>query len=1732
MRLSSVWSLCLLCLALQLVAKDAAVLGSPTEAATTTALNAFYTALSGSGWTSKSGWGGSSPYCDTSNTANNWYGIMCATGTTNVISINLNNNNLHGTIPAASLGVLTDLQSLILTGNSDLSGTLPSDMTALTQLSFVNIGSTDISGSITDAMANAWTKMTFFRADLTQMDGTLPASLSQWTQLETLHLQDNSFSGTLPPGYSAWSNIQSIRLGDNSFEGTIPSQWSTMTKLTYFSIHANPEIGGTLPASWSALTQMQQFFADGCGFYGTLPASWSAWTGLNVLSLSRNYLNGTIPASWFSSWSQLYLLNLESNELDGTLPATIAFGNAMTNFNIADNYFWGTLPTVWHFNASTTLVQELTFDISFNQLSGPLPATWSSWVGVNYFACHTMTLNGTLPASWSSWTDIQILHLYDNEFSGTLPASWSSLTQLTSFSMSYNKLYGSVPGSWNFPALKTLNLNNNMIYGAIPQSWLTGGSISNLNLAQNYFIGSLPQNLKVSDSLTNLYLNNNNLNGAIPDGLFGTFLSRFIVNNNKFTGTIPQTWSNRSATVVDLSQNQLYGTIDGPTWGGGQLQYATKVNFADNFFSGNLPIEMVQLRELLTLGLGGNQFNNSLTGVQLPGGPSIMLLNASYNRLFGDLPTGWEQFTELDTLDFSYNYFDGTLPASWGYVTVATVIDLHRNFFTGTIPISWSYHNSTDYLDLSHNNLFGPLPNWGTAGEVWKDLRLVDLSNNNLNGTLPATWNGVFPDLSYLALTMNQITGTVPETWQNFPSLVYFEMALNRLSGLLPFQNFSTISSTSALYSINLASNMFQGPIPQAWYKLPALANIFLSGNSLVGVIPDHFLALRLEQLDLAGNFMLTGTLPASWANVTSQMRESLLSVDVSFTGVLGPIPSNWPGGVVELMDLYISGTHIGDGIPDVTFPSLEIITTDFLDFNYNFPQRLLASPFLKVVSMRHCTSGPIPVFYSNYLRVIDLSQNDLSGGIAVYKPTETFNNLQLLSLNPSNTNLDPANLINDLKRIPSARSLIPMGPFTWRNPYAYRSEVRLAGLIPVIRMPDRIMDGKLFPPPGAGFLVQLEDFGETDVQELFLTNQITLQYKMTLTPFYSGEFFGKWGELVTVNDVAHGYLIIDPEYFLNPRFGVDYTVTLTFYIRYLRMDRMDTISVQSLPLKRNNCLKSLYAVDDTPFCVSCPDFATCNGSDALLTTTAPAWSPGPHHLPLVACDPENDGCSTESNGNPSTCQTGYTGYKCSNCDHPNGWYKASRGCGECNKGLSLLFKIVLCVLMIVVAVALFWFTAPLGPAQERSSRLIRIIGTFKYLFNFCGLLGILTTLPAAQRLQESGWFMLDLEGFYGGATFFRQLFWACGFPTHNAETQLEWALATFGVLLALVLVGVAVKIFRGAPGGYLVVLCGVTVVMHLTYVNLAVNTTRVMSPCLTQTFRNAKAFTLKDTGFHPPTPIDPQAITYNFLQSDPSVQCPSNGSGRSSWFDTAAAMNVIFCILLPILVGGLHFRTRLNDPEEANSIMFYLMANYKKSAFYWEYWLLLRKWIIIVVIVVADEVTQTTVVAAVLGLSLYMHERFRPYSSGRLQRAESFTLAIAFLTVLVISASTAVPDNAAASAFVCIFQIVAWIFVIASLVQQWRLESPEGEDDFDSQYIREDVKIGLTTSSPSAGNSSSRAAANTSINDAASIATTVDRRSEKADHEALEEELVTVEAAQKRKSKKSSEDTGGYGSL
>ncbi|GAB4831274.1 hypothetical protein Ancab_005287 [Ancistrocladus abbreviatus] len=165
---------------------------------------------------------------------------------TSIISIDLSNNHIGGTIPS---NLPSTIRTFFLSANQ-FTGSVPDGLSTLAQLTDLSLNNNNLTGEIPDGFQQL---MGLINLDLSgnNLTGPLPASMGNLSSLTTLHLQDNKLSGML-------NVLQDLPLIDldiqnNQFSGPIPPKLLTIPNFSTGNPF-NTSVLPSPPAASPALT--------------------------------------------------------------------------------------------------------------------------------------------------------------------------------------------------------------------------------------------------------------------------------------------------------------------------------------------------------------------------------------------------------------------------------------------------------------------------------------------------------------------------------------------------------------------------------------------------------------------------------------------------------------------------------------------------------------------------------------------------------------------------------------------------------------------------------------------------------------------------------------------------------------------------------------------------------------------------------------------------------------------------------------------------------------------------------------------------------------------------------------------------------------------------------------------------------------------------------------------------------------------------------------------------------------------------------------------------------------------------------------------------------------------------------------------------------------------------------------------------------------------------------------
>ncbi|CAL9249065.1 unnamed protein product [Arabidopsis halleri] len=176
--------------------------------------------------------------------------------------------------------------------------------------------------------------------------GSLPSSLGFLSSLRHLNLRSNRFYGSLPIQLFQLQGLQSLVLYGNSFDGSLSDEIGKLKLLQTLDLSQNL-------------------------FNGSLPLSILQCNRLRTLDVSRNNLSGPLPDGFGSAFASLEKLDLAFNQFNGSIPSDIGnLSNLQGTADFSHNHFTGSIPP-----ALGDLPEKVYIDLTFNNLSGPIPQT-------------------------------------------------------------------------------------------------------------------------------------------------------------------------------------------------------------------------------------------------------------------------------------------------------------------------------------------------------------------------------------------------------------------------------------------------------------------------------------------------------------------------------------------------------------------------------------------------------------------------------------------------------------------------------------------------------------------------------------------------------------------------------------------------------------------------------------------------------------------------------------------------------------------------------------------------------------------------------------------------------------------------------------------------------------------------------------------------------------------------------------------------------------------------------------------------------------------------------------------------------------------------------------------------------------------------------------------------------------------------------------------------------------
>ncbi|XP_011093248.1 receptor-like protein 12 [Sesamum indicum] len=463
---------------------------------------------------------------------------------------------------------------------------------------------------------------------------------------------------------------------------------------------------------------------------------------------------------------------------------------------------------------------------------------------------------------------------------------------------------------------------------------------------------------------------------------------------------------------LNLAENYFRGQIPGGIL---NLKHLTHLSLSGAGFGGQVPIEVSLMRRLVTLDLSYNgleienpnlkmllQNLTRLRGLYLDSvqmSSAVLNFFANFSHLTtlslsgcdlrGSFPNIIFQLPTLENLDLSFNQLlTGSIPQFHRNASLRTMFLLFTNF-SGPLPNSIGNLSMLSVIDMRNCSFTGPIP---STISTLTGLIYVDLSWNFFTGSIPSFY--MSKNLQLVDLSDNSLSGSIPKSLFGLPSLQILRLSNNQLSGRV--YEFSTLHFPH-IVALDLSRNKLEGQIPKSFFTLERLETLKLSYNFFNGTVQLGKLQRlhNLVELDLSYNNLSIDT---SITNTNLSMFPQLFSLSLASCNLhnFPDLTNQHSLGLLDLSNNRIIGEvpnwiwEIGNGT--LVFLDLSSNMLVSLQKPYHFPSSLI-----HLVLHSNLLQGELPPIpqHANY---IDYSNNKFEKSIPL-NIGDSITNLRYLSL-------------------------------------------------------------------------------------------------------------------------------------------------------------------------------------------------------------------------------------------------------------------------------------------------------------------------------------------------------------------------------------------------------------------------------------------------------------------------------------------------------------------------------------------------------------------------------------------------------------------------------------------------------------------------------------------------------------------------------------------------------------
>ncbi|WZZ02857.1 hypothetical protein YC2023_088778 [Brassica napus] len=409
------------------------------------------------------------------------------------------------------------------------------------------------------------------------------------------------------------------------------------------------------------------------------------------------------------------------------------------------------------------------------------------------------------------------------------------------------------------------------------------------------------------------------------------------------------------------------------------LDYDETLNLSESSLKGHVPIELLQLTNLVSLDLSSS--SSASNSYFAP--PPALLLSIENPPLF--LPLLARNLRNLRALDMSSVNISSEIPQEFSYMSSLRSLHLKNCYLIGEFPSSVFMIPNLQSIKLDHNpELRGELP----VFSINNSMQVLSLLETSFS--VPSSIVNL-KQLTIFSVGYNKLRGNFPSGLLNLTKLRGIDLGSNEFTGFFP----TNIGQLSKLEAIFAGSNFFTGSVPASLFQISSLTHIYLEDNQFSDILGLENISMlpNLQYLFLhSKSFRISS--PVDF-NVFSSLKQlvglALSGIPLSTANITSD--SDFSS---QFRYVYLSGCNITE-FPEFIRDQRNLDSLDLSNNNIKgqLPDWLWRLEELQVVKLSNNSlsgfDGSLKAVTGSQINVLDLSSNAFQGPLFIPSTSITY---------------------------------------------------------------------------------------------------------------------------------------------------------------------------------------------------------------------------------------------------------------------------------------------------------------------------------------------------------------------------------------------------------------------------------------------------------------------------------------------------------------------------------------------------------------------------------------------------------------------------------------------------------------------------------------------------------------------------------------------------------------------